>query len=678
MVVSIVPCNNVFAEFSTPGTGLTITLDWLVNNSNAVTVGQGQSDYILVDDVTITNGDEFVLNAGDHLYFDNNKKIIVEGDLEINGNTDQSVWFRPNGIISEINNLEWYFYNENDFDISYLDIDNVQIYFEDEESAGLEFYAPAESHDAPPEELPWTGGIRNQVRDWMAGKAAVLVDFTYGIFDGDWDGDNMPDWWEQNVGLDPVNPDSVTDPDGDGLHNIEEWEAGTDPFDPDTDKDGADDGWEVDEGTDPLKRDTDGDGLRDGIELDDPSDPNDWVSNPLLQDTDGDGLKDKGEYDHNPRTDPYNPDSDNDGLDDGPEVHTHGTDPMDDDTDFDGIQDGMEVANGWNPKNNDEDDDDLIDGWELSYGTTIGNPDTDNDGLTDGWEVGRQSMGYYFDPTDPNTDDDAFPDRRDNEPDDVNNRYAFLFEACFFTHITPALDPWLNEVALDLESKGWIVYISHDRDYSSDFSGHSDIHSQRNERRGSDLTNYPGNTWGCFCTDWNTFQNSITFDTHDIVMVMISSHGTYGDWPDSSTPPNYEYELYLPDVNDKFVTETELRAQLDDLLYMVDYIWIDTCYSGGWKDEIVDDDHLNADECIFILSDFDTTPDDLEVPLTAPYNRLVDVNVWDYFYSRYNAHPNQGVNQAWVTMDNNNECFRRQYYNEFDEGPFDTKKLFLW
>ena len=53
---------------------------------------------------------------------------------------------------------------------------------------------------------------------------------------GDADGDGLPNWWEQEHGLDPLSsvgdngPDG--DPDGDGYNNVQEYEAGSDPQNP--------------------------------------------------------------------------------------------------------------------------------------------------------------------------------------------------------------------------------------------------------------------------------------------------------------------------------------------------------------------------------------------------------------------------------------------------------------
>ena len=64
----------------------------------------------------------------------------------------------------------------------------------------------------------------------------------------DWDGDGLPDDWEQAYGLDPAVNDAALDSDGDGVAN----------------------GLEYARGTHPLMRDTDGDGIPDGAEKKNP------------------------------------------------------------------------------------------------------------------------------------------------------------------------------------------------------------------------------------------------------------------------------------------------------------------------------------------------------------------------------------------------------------------------
>jgi ELWxxDGT repeat protein len=66
-----------------------------------------------------------------------------------------------------------------------------------------------------------------------------------------------------------------------------------------------------------------------------------------LDDGDGDGLDFAAETAAG--TDPFDADSDDDGLQDGAEVNTHGTDPLDADTDGDGFSDGVEIVAGTDP-----------------------------------------------------------------------------------------------------------------------------------------------------------------------------------------------------------------------------------------------------------------------------------------------------------------------------------------
>ncbi len=86
------------------------------------------------------------------------------------------------------------------------------------------------------------------------------------------------------------------------------------------------------------------------------------VTGPL--DSDGDRLSDirEGEI----GTNPYDPDSDKDGLSDGEEVLDYGTNPLEKDTDYDYLGDGEEVK---------------------KYSTNPLQRDTDNGGVCDGHEV---------------------------------------------------------------------------------------------------------------------------------------------------------------------------------------------------------------------------------------------------------------------------------------------------
>lgn len=196
-------------------------------------------------------------------------------------------------------------------------------------------------------------------------------DPTDGGFLGDSDGDGLTDGQEEVVGWIVIanggpaynvhsNP-NVSDSDLDGLPDYAEFVLRTDPNNPDTDGDGLSDFDElsVDQlvslekyndlfpnyvlaadlsaayGTNPLECDTDGDYLTDDFEL-----LTGWIvtvtttngtsvrrvfSDPTNPDTDGDGLNDGGEYKHTfngslaPPTDPTAFDTDGDGRVDGVE-----------------------------------------------------------------------------------------------------------------------------------------------------------------------------------------------------------------------------------------------------------------------------------------------------------------------------------------------------------------------
>jgi hypothetical protein len=86
----------------------------------------------------------------------------------------------------------------------------------------------------------------------------------------DTDGDCMPDLWETDMNLDPLNPDDgLFDSDGDGLLNREEFGCHTNPFNPDDDNDGVPAGIEKTLfDTDPTLSDTDADGVDDAKDFD--------------------------------------------------------------------------------------------------------------------------------------------------------------------------------------------------------------------------------------------------------------------------------------------------------------------------------------------------------------------------------------------------------------------------
>ena len=145
----------------------------------------------------------------------------------------------------------------------------------------------------------------------------------------------------------------LADTDDDGLPNLIEKEVGSDPYNPDTDGDKLPDGYEaLTLGTDSTKPDTDDNGVLDCDE-----------------DFDEDGLTNLQEYEHG--TEPYNEDTDGDGLKDGEEINTYGTDPLKVDTDDDGLYDGDEIYFETDPLNPDTDGNGTPDGDEKRFQTFI-------------------------------------------------------------------------------------------------------------------------------------------------------------------------------------------------------------------------------------------------------------------------------------------------------------------
>ena len=113
-------------------------------------------------------------------------------------------------------------------------------------------------------------------------------------------------------------------------------------------------------------------------------------TDPLNPDTDGDGMDDGAESDVG--TAPLNPDSDGDGMNDGWENQHDGFDPT------------VDNSTDTNPNNDfdaDPDGDGRTNGEESEAGTNPGELDTDGDGLNDGVEVGQGS--------DPNDRADTIP-----------------------------------------------------------------------------------------------------------------------------------------------------------------------------------------------------------------------------------------------------------------------------
>ncbi|NNM29938.1 MAG: hypothetical protein HKO57_10470, partial [Akkermansiaceae bacterium] len=174
-----------------------------------------------------------------------------------------------------------------------------------------------------------------------------------------------------------------------------------------------------------LVIDTDGDGIPDAFEIEHSGtatglNPGDDLENGGS----GDGLTNLQEYENG--TDPNNPDSDGDGLEDGPEVAGAGsrppTDPTDNDTDGDTLEDGWESNTGvWvsgtdtgtDPTDQDSDGDSLRDDYETNTDTYVNETDTGtdpNNANSDGDNAGDwyEITASFTDPTD-NTSQPVIP-----------------------------------------------------------------------------------------------------------------------------------------------------------------------------------------------------------------------------------------------------------------------------
>lgn len=170
--------------------------------------------------------------------------------------------------------------------------------------------------------------------------------------------------------------------------------------DNDTDGDRLSNDKEAAAGTNPYDPDTDGDDLDDFLEVER------YRTNPLFWDSDNDGLSDHVEVTKY-KTNPNAADTDGDGLSDREEIMVFGTDPKEVDSDGDGLSDSDEKRLGCNPRKVDTDGDGIYDGDEVSvWRTSPVLPDSDGDGINDYDEI----YLHRTDPVQADTDKDGLTD----------------------------------------------------------------------------------------------------------------------------------------------------------------------------------------------------------------------------------------------------------------------------
>ena len=107
-------------------------------------------------------------------------------------------------------------------------------------------------------QLATLGGfsLETQARVLPSGETTNIVPFEMDLTDSD--GDDVPDFWEEQYATESRVSDANTDADDDGLSNAEEYNLGTDPRKEDTDNDGLGDAQEIDTlYTDPTQANSD-------------------------------------------------------------------------------------------------------------------------------------------------------------------------------------------------------------------------------------------------------------------------------------------------------------------------------------------------------------------------------------------------------------------------------------
>jgi hypothetical protein len=188
-------------------------------------------------------------------------------------------------------------------------------------------------------------------------------------------------------------------------------------------------------------------------------------------DKDHDGLTNVGEYRRGGH--PRDEDSDNDGHDDGDEVHDghRGTRISDRDSDDDGIRDGDEDSDRDGLDNEDEDDakescsqddddrddDNLSDEDENDYGYRIGDDDSDDDGVRDGDEDSDDDGQINED------DDDSQKDSCTDDNEDSDDLLGPII----------SFDTQTSDLVINTVSSGVLTFVvTADTEIEYDSSGH--------------------------------------------------------------------------------------------------------------------------------------------------------------------------------------------------------------
>ena len=233
----------------------------------------------------------------------------------------------------------------------------------------------------------------------------------------------------------------------------------------------------------------------------------------------------------------------------------------------------------FNIRQNDYDGDGLTYWEEVNvYGTDPTEfTDSDGDGLGDGEEMLFGVDGFITYPYNPDTDGDGFNDANDVFPPSVSNRFALIIEITGFDEgfwspkDLPSGEG--NDIAIRLERLGFQTYL-YDTNYNNGYI-----------------------TWSSFKSIVDNFNNVITTYNNNhadkaIVFVYISTHGMS------------ILEKYLIAFSDEWIFEGTLRKKLDDIGVSLDFLWLDTCQSWHFRDEL---DNLGAGNIVFYGCESDAT-----------------------------------------------------------------------
>ena len=284
------------------------------------------------------------------------------------------------------------------------------------ELGGVDATVDSDGDGSPDWRDPDAAGFVDSNNDGVDDRYDLDLDGLPNHRDLDADGDGVFDVIESGSGMFDANNNGRVDRGPDTNNNgvidvVDASVGGTPPSLPDTDGDGIPDFLDVDDDNDGVLTkdepgDTDNSGVPDRLE---PCVPNPKSLACPTGDTDGDGTPNGNDPDP---SDPCNPnpdalacdtgDFDGDGLTNA-EERMIGTDPANPDTDGDGLDDGFEVGN------------DLGMPVDTDLDGTIDALDADDDG--DGVDTRLEDRDGDGDPTNDDTDNDGTPDYLDTDDD---------------------------------------------------------------------------------------------------------------------------------------------------------------------------------------------------------------------------------------------------------------------